>query len=350
MIDLSKSIEEISKQLISIESITGNEKEISECIEEYLKELEIDIYRLDNNLIVNLDNKSSKTVSLIGHLDTVPCSKEEQLNPEVLENKLYGRGAVDMKSGVACMLKLIYDIVKNKVKPKYNLKFIFYESEEGPLPNGLTKLLDEKKLENIDFAYVLEPTNSEYHVGCLGTITCEVVLKGKSAHSASAWLGDNAILKSSKIIKEIDNFEDKKGSINGREYVETMNITQICTSNRHNVIPDECKLTINYRFSPEKSIEEAKEKIKQLVGEHEINIEDGSPSCHVDELDTEFLNSDINKEICQGWTDIAQLNNAGIKAVNFGPGDLSVAHSENEYIKLDELNSFYELLLKHITQ
>ena len=130
-------------------------------------------------------------------------------------------------------------------------------------------------------------------------------------------------------------------------YTETMNVTQISTSNAHNVIPSSCKLTVNYRFAPGRSIQDAKDITKCAIGQ-DVRFIDESPACYVSGNMDDYLKRDIKKSIMQGWADIAQLNAVSIPAVNYGPGDFNLALTSAERISIRELNEFYNSLKEHL--
>lgn len=352
MIDLQKPVEEISAELISIHSVIRNEKEICDRIEETLKAANADVKRYNNSLVCRLDFGKAKTVALVGHIDTVPLTRDNQTEPEFKDGWLWGLGAADMKSGVASMLKIFQDVQDGKTVPDNNLALVFYESEEGPLPNGMNILLDADALAGIDFAFILEPTECRYSVGCLGALTVKKEVKGISAHSANPRTGKNAITEATEIYKavcEADAKISKDNEILGLPFYETINVTQMTTENASNVIPQSCFMTINYRFAPGKSVEEAEQFVYDTIGGTDgVYFVDRSPSCVVESGLEEFLHDDVEQEIMQAWTDIAQLNNAGIPAVNYGAGSIKVAHKPDERIEIAELQAFYEKLSQHI--
>lgn len=351
MLDISKSLEEILSDLIKVESETGNEKELCDKIYNTLKNYNGKLFRVKNSILFNMDFDCEKRVALVGHIDTVPVS-QSSTNPTVKDGFLWGRGACDMKSGLAVMLKCIYDITQGNIKPNKNLAFIFYENEEGSLPNGINFLLDSKVLNDIDFAFVLEPTECRYSVGCLGSLTLEKSIQGISAHSANPKKGKNAIDEALNIYNSISDMNSSISGpreIDGLGYYETVNITTFKTSNKtFNVIPGRVDMIANYRFSPEKGLLEAKSELLEVLGEKDIKIIDESDSCYIGNNGDEFLLPSVEREIMQAWTDIAQLNNNGIPAINYGAGSILHAHKPDERISIKELNSFYKSMIMHI--
>ena len=129
-----------------------------------------------------------------------------------------------------------------------------------------------------------------------------------------------------------------------------MSITGVKTENAHNVIPEKVDLTVNYRFLPLMQLKTAKKRLeRQFSGQSlpnglkmKIEFEDESPSCYVPEKGAEeFLDPEVKRDIFLGWTDVAQLNQAGITAINWGPGRFELAHTKNERISVTHLRDFY---------
>jgi len=352
MLDISISIEDLTADLVKINSVIGNEKEICDEIEKVFIQNGLEFERLGNSIIGRLNFKKERTIALVGHLDSVPQSRENQTQPKIEGNKLTGLGACDMKCGIAAALKILHDVKSGAIQPKHNLLFVLYDGEEGPLPNGITRLLNADKFNNVDFAYILEPTSSKYSVGCLGSLMVKLVFQGISAHSANPKEGINALSEAAEIIKkveEIDRKINKMQKIGGLPFYETINITQLTTENAANVIPQTANMTINYRFSPKKTAEEAEKFIRSFINKNLIYKIGVSNSCIIQPEKTQgFLQDKIECEIMQAWTDIAQLNAAGIPAINFGAGDIKICHKPEEFVNIEELKEFYQLLKTHV--
>jgi succinyl-diaminopimelate desuccinylase len=351
MLDLSLPLVDILKNLIRVKSETGEEKILCDKLQETLSSFEGRLDRVQNSLIFHLDFHKEDRVALVGHIDTVPVD-DSSTEPAIKEGELWGRGACDMKAGLAIMLKIIYDISQGRIEAKHNLSFLFYENEEGALPNGINYLLESGKVEPLDFAFVLEPTEGRYSVGCLGSLTVKKQLHGTSAHSANPIKGKNALIPSMEVFNSILSMNDKIGEsqeIDGLEFYETVNITTLKTANQaFNVIPAQVEMTANYRFSPDKNLAQAEEALWEYLGAEGVEVLDRSDSCYIGTQGEKFLLPKVEREIMQAWTDIAQLNNNGIPAVNFGAGSILHAHKPDERISIGELNSFYTLMVKHL--
>lgn len=351
MFDLSKSLVELLSDLIMVQSETGDEKALCDLLFQTLEGYEGNLTRVKNSLVFSMDFNHEKSIALVGHIDTVPIA-ESSTTPFIKDGELWGRGACDMKSGLAVMLKVLHDISIGLVEPKNNISLIFYENEEGALPNGINFLLDSGALKDIDFAFILEPTECRYSVGCLGSLCIEKGVTGISAHSANPKKGKNALDESLEIyqsVSKMNNNINGTKEIDGLEYYETVNITTFQTTNRaFNVIPARVEFIVNYRFSPNKNLSEATKELLLHIGEEDFNVLDNADSCYIGNSGDDFLLPHVEREIMQAWTDIAQLNNNGIPAINFGAGSILYAHKPDERISIEELNSFYYLMLKHL--
>ncbi len=337
------------KELVEIPSVIGNEKEIADYTENFLKKFfpTERLIRYNNSLIAFDDfDPNKKTLAFIGHLDTVPGVNE--FTGQIIDGKLFGLGASDMKAGLAVMMGLI-EYFHDKER-KFNTIYVFYEKEEGPyVDNGLQPLLDNFDIiQKADLAFALEPTNNKIQVGCLGTMHASIIFEGKRAHSARPWQGENAIHKAADFLKRLADFGYREYEFDGMKFVEVMNATMVEFSGGRNIIPDKFIINVNYRFAPGKSIENAKEEILKLVNnEAKVEFTDLCPSGAVC-LNNPILSELINKfnlpvEAKQAWTDVARLSLYGIDAVNFGPGNAEQAHKKNEYVELSNVEKSFNI-------
>ncbi len=351
MVNITEDLTTILIDLIAIKSESGEEKEICDVLEKTLSNISGELIREKNSLVFNMNFNKMERVALVGHIDTVPVA-ESSIKPVIKDGELWGRGACDMKSGLAVMLKIIDEITKGIIKPKYNLSFVFYENEEGSLPNGVNFLLDSGKLTNIDFAFILEPTEGKYSVGCLGSLAVKKEVFGVSAHSANPKKGVNALDEATTIYNSICMMNEQLGNsrkLDDLDYYETVNVTAFKTTNEtFNVIPSKVEMIVNYRFSPVTETEVALTDLLDYYGEDDITVLDKADSCYIGNKGDKFLHDTIEREIMQAWTDIAQLNKAGIPAINFGAGSITKAHKPDERINIQELLDFYKVMVSHL--
>ena len=202
-------LDKLTHELIAIESVTGDENKILDYIEQYLASSEFsgEIIR-NNGGIIAYHPSSSSSTALVGHVDTVPIDNNQVFQEDL--SKVYGRGSVDMKSGLAVMLEVLTNNFKDVVA-------VFYTAEEGPMAdNGLEILMPILNRDfNLEFAIILEPTDGEVQLGCLGSVNADLQINGKSAHSARPWMGENPILKMSEVINFIQDNEIEEHTIDG---------------------------------------------------------------------------------------------------------------------------------------
>ena len=344
------SLEKLTRDLISIDSVTGNENEILEFIKGYIIDEgysnNIELY--DGGLVVGNSIEDS-VVALVGHVDTVPIS-DEQENIDSSEI-IYGRGAVDMKSGLAVMIKAIIDFQDK------NIIGIFYKGEEGLKEhNGLETLFPEiTNKYNISLGIVFEPTNNEAQLGCQGVLNAELSIQGLEAHSARPWLGDNAVYKLIPLLEYLNNLKPEPIHVDELEYKEVVSVTTITGGRAKNIIPGEVICGINYRFSPDKTTEDAVENLINLLsGYGDLLINDIAESAHPhrkDETVEKFINvTGVKVEPKQAWTDVARFTSSGIPALNFGPGNPDLAHKANEQVAKDDINECFTLIEQFIKE
>lgn len=334
------SLLETSAWLIDIPSVTGSEALLRDAIAGHL--LHLPQKKVGDSLVVGSPNP--RAVLLAGHLDTVP----EQGNSvaRIDGDRLYGLGATDMKGGLAVMIHLLDELGPEKATG------IFYAGEEGPLEGNqmMTVLDDQPWLREARAAIVLEPTDRQVHAGCQGGINASVGFVGISAHSARPWLGENAVTKSAGFLEMMSRLEPEEHIIEGLVFKEVISVTRAEGGIANNVIPARFDLNVNYRFAPDRTPEEAVERLRNICsGADEFELTDVAPAGRVDAAHPLFqeLIAETRAEVAgkQGWTDVAQLSAVGIPAVNFGPGETSLAHKPGESVRVSDLEWVYRSLL-----
>ena len=245
--------------LIDIPSVVGDEGRLCTSLSERLMStwgIE-GVERMGNSLIVG-KRSQRPLILLVGHIDTVPAQGQ---GPAMIEEgRVIGLGSSDMKSGLAVMVHLLED-PSVRLGP-YDVVGLFYDKEEGPADaNGLEPVLQLAPwLSEAEFAVVLEPTDLELQVGCLGTINATVRFEGHSAHSARPWLGENAITKAGAWLAELHDRRPESLPIDGLEFKEVFSVTNASGGIARNIIPASFDLNLNYRFAPDKTLEEAEDK------------------------------------------------------------------------------------------
>jgi succinyl-diaminopimelate desuccinylase len=253
-----------------------------------------------------------------------------------------------MKSGIAVMLKVMNNNFKEVVG-------VFYTAEEGPMVNnGLEYLMPILKKDfNLKFGIILEPTNAEIQLGCLGSLNADLQINGKSAHSARPWMGDNPILKLTDLIEYIQANGIEESVIDGLVFKRIISVTTIQGGSANNVIPSHLNININYRFLPTSNEVEASEFINKTFSKFgDIEIKNTSNGA-LPNLDSQVVKDFIESTGAvvtpkQAWTDIARFSEEGIPAVNFGPGDPLLAHSPDEVVNTNQIVESYESIVKYL--
>jgi succinyl-diaminopimelate desuccinylase len=325
--------------LVDIPSPTGQEEAICRAISDRLSTHPA---RVIQQSVVVGDPAPGK-VLLVGHMDTVPLQGETGVRID--SDRLYGLGATDMKGGVAVMIHLVEALGTE------GLVGVFYAGEEGPIvENQLGPILDTVHgLTEARAGIVLEPSNRELQSGCNGVINATVSFIGEPAHSARPWLGVNAVTKAGPFLTEIGRREPEDREIGGLVFREVMSVTRASGGIANNVVPGRFDLNINYRFAPDRSLDEAELVLRQVCDQADaVDITDRAPAAmpEVDNplFDTLMKASGAPVTVKQGWTDVAQLAARGIPAVNFGPGETDLAHKPGESVRIDDLTWAFESL------
>ena len=235
-----------------------------------------------------------------------------------------------------CALPILL-LAKHLVEPNRDVTYVFYDHEEVEADkNGLGRVVrNHPDWLAGDFAVLMEPTNATVEAGCQGTVRADVVLRGHRAHSARSWMGSNAIHAAGDLLQRLAAYEAAEVEIDGLTYREGMNAVGITGGVAGNVIPDECRVTVNYRFAPDKSEGQAADVVRRVLSGFEVEISDSAPGAlpglsHP--AAAEFV-AMVGREPLPkfGWTDVARFSALGVPAVNYGPGDPSVAHQREEY-------------------
>jgi succinyl-diaminopimelate desuccinylase len=309
------------------------------------------VNRVGNSIIVGA-RTSRPMVLLVGHLDTVPS--QGQGPARVAGGRIHGLGASDMKAGLAVMMHLLAD---DGVRAgPYDTVGVFYDKEEGPADeNGLETVLERADwITDADLAIVLEPTDLEMQLGCVGSINVTLRFLGKAAHAARPWTGENAITKAGRWLARMHEREPEVVTVAGLEFREVATVTTIHGGVARNIVPALTSLNLNYRFAPDKSMEEAESRLRVIAADaDEFEIVDRAPAAGVPEgnqlLKSLIEVSDAPVRPKQAWTDVARLAGRGVPGVNFGPGETSRAHQLDESVPVANLDRAFETLRRFLT-
>lgn len=341
----------LTQALMDIESVSGNERAIADAVEDYLRALDhLETHRDGDTVVARTRLGRAERVVLAGHLDTVPLPTTPGSRGTVpsswADDVLYGRGATDMKGGVAVQLA----IAAGLTDPNRDITFIFYDHEEVEASkSGLGRLLRHApELLEADFAILLEPTNGTVEGGCNGTTRFLLRTTGTAAHSARAWMGHNAIHDLADVLSRLQAHEPATVDVDGLAFRESLNAVRITGGTAGNVIPDAAEVEINYRFAPSKSVGQAEAYVRDLLQGYDIERTDGAPGARpgLNHPAAAAFVAAVGAEPKPkyGWTDVARFSELGIPAVNFGPGDALLAHTDNEHVGAEAIRGCHAAL------
>ena len=332
-LDLSLAAPDLTARLVDAESVSGAEKPLADAIEAALRPLpHLTIHRDGNVVIARTSLGRDQRVVLAGHIDTVPVA--DNVPSRLERGVLYGCGSSDMKSGVAVQLRLAALLPE----PNRDVTYVFYDCEEVEAErNGLLRVAtNSPDLLAGDLAVLMEPTDGLVEGGCQGTLRAEVVAAGKRSHSARSWMGVNAIHEAGGILDVLRAYEPAEPEVDGLTYREGLNAVFIGGGVAGNVIPDECVATVNFRFAPDRSPEQAADHVREVFAGFEVRVTDvagGARPGLGESAAASFARAIGGTPRAKlGWTDVARFSSLGIAAVNYGPGDPLFAHRADEHV------------------
>jgi succinyl-diaminopimelate desuccinylase len=345
---LSLDVVSLTMALVNTPSVSHTEGPIADSVEAALGTLShLQVERFGNTVVARTDLGHAERVVVAGHLDTVPENDNALAYVEM--GKLFGLGACDMKGGLAVMLKAATLGTYGR-----DVTFVFYECEEvAGEHNGLRKLAEQRPdLLQADLAILMEPSNAGVEAGCQGTIRVEVTVTGERAHSARAWKGVNAIHKAGDLLRRLEEHEPRQPVIDGLTYHEGLNAVFVRGGVAGNVVPDECVVTVNYRFAPDRSEDDAIEHLREVFAGFELELTDSAPGARPG-LDTSLATRLVAAvgappRAKLGWTDVARFGQLGIPALNFGPGDPNLAHKPEEHVSVSAVLAAEDALLRFL--
>jgi succinyl-diaminopimelate desuccinylase len=342
VLDLSQDVVSLARALCDVPSVSGDEKQLADAVETALAKLgHLEVLRDGDTIVARTHLGRSERVVLAGHLDTVPIAQNvpSWIQGSGAEAQLYGRGSCDMKSGVAVQLR----IAESVPEPVRDVTFIFYDNEEVQASlNGLGRVAraHPEWIEG-DFAVLLEPSGATVEGGCNGTMRVEVTVHGTAAHPARSWMGHNAIHDAGHVLTRLSAYQPRSVEVEGLVYREGVNAVGIRGGIAGNVIPDLCVVTVNYRFAPDRTIEEAAGHLRELFDGYDVVVTDAAAGARpgLDHPAAKAFLDAIGRAPAPkyGWTDVARFSALGIPAVNYGPGDPSLAHRDDEHCPTAEL-------------
>ncbi|MDN3016089.1 M20 family metallopeptidase [Paenibacillus sp. BSR1-1] len=354
------------QSLIQVDSVNpqGNEKRVAEVIQAYLKSsnLQVELDDLGNNranLFVTYPSGTTDEKYLVysGHFDTVPLGKIEwehdPFSGEVAGNKVYGRGTTDMKGGVAAMVLAMKYLEQAGVKLKGKLQFVGTAGEEVD-GFGAKKVVEKGQIDKATALVVSEPSENQIFHAHKGCLWLEITTYGKTAHGSMPDQGINAILTMNEFINSLKTyqFEYAPHLVLGHP---TMNIGTIEGGVKTNVVPDQCKMTLDIRTVPGQNNERILKDIENLIktvaakseATYELTVINSMESVGTNESDDfvqlaiatgkNYLDLELKPSGVNYYTDASvYCPHLQVPAIIFGPGKPTLAHQPNEYVEIDK--------------
>lgn len=341
----------LTAALVDIPSVSGAEGLLADLIESALREQapHLVVERDGDALVARSNLGRERRVVIAGHLDTVPIADNVPGRWE--GERLFGCGSTDMKGGVAVALHLAATLIE----PVHDVTYVFYDCEEVEASrNGLGRLeRNHREWLTGDFALLMEPTNAAVEAGCQGTLRAVIALTGVRAHTARNWVGSNAIHAAAPILAKLAGYDARRVMIDGCEFREGLSAVKIEGGVAGNVVPDVCRITVNFRFAPDRTEEQAAAYVRELFARYDVTITDSaggalpglkSPAA------AGFIAAVGATPLAKlGWTDVARFAALGIPAVNFGPGDPLIAHTADESVDTRQITAATETLKRYLT-
>jgi succinyl-diaminopimelate desuccinylase len=341
-LDLDADVVSLARALCDIPSVSGEERAIADAVEQALTRLpHLKVSRDGDAVVARTELGRPDRVVIAGHLDTVPIADNlpTWLDGEGSGLTLHGRGSVDMKAGVAVQLRVAAGIPE----PRHDLTFVFYDQEEVEASrSGLGRLARGHPDWLVgDFAILCEPTAATVEGGCQGTMRVDVAVPGVAAHSARSGRGTNAIHAAVAVLRTLNDYRAREVDVDGLLYREGLSAVGIRGGIAGNVIPDLCVVSVNYRFAPDRDVAGAEAHLRELFSGFDVTVTDAAPGARPGlhhPAAAEFVAAVGRPPAAKfGWTDVSRFSALDVPAVNYGPGDPNLAHTDGEHCPVDQI-------------
>ena len=353
MLDLRGDPIALTAALVDIPSESRQESRIADEVEAALRTQTagFEIIRSGNAVLARTDRGLPGRVLLAGHLDTVPAAGNLPSHRDGTD--LYGCGTSDMKSGDAVFLHLAATVAE----PSHDLTLVFYDCEEiEATANGLGRI--ERDLPDwlaADVAVLGEPTGGLIEAGCQDTLRAVISVTGTRAHSARSWLGDNAIHKVGAVLARLSQYRAREVDIDGCTYREGLSAVRIDGGVAGNVIPDAASVTVNFRFAPDRTVEQAFGHVREVFDGLAVSIRQTDaaagalPGLNRPSAAALVAAAGGRVRAKYGWTDVSRFAALGIPALNYGPGDPNLAHTVDERVDVSQIVAVTDVLRAYLT-
>jgi succinyl-diaminopimelate desuccinylase len=311
-----------------------------------------DIHAL--SAVVGPDEESARaTLILHGHYDVVP-GHPEQFAPREEGDRLFGRGAYDMKGALASMMCALRDVADQR---DVRVRLVCVPDEESEdIERRTSDDLVRRGLVG-DFAITGEPTDLHVGIQAKGVLACRLIVHGRAAHGSTPWLGDNAVLKAIDVFRRIESlpFSRESSELFDRP---SINLGRISGGDALNKVPDECTMFLDIRYLPNQDPGDILEQIR-TVPDMQVARTFIHPPAHVSRTNpyvlalTETVGRLTSGESMSvgrdGASDAVSFLRAGIPAVEFGPAGAG-HHGPEEWVSISSLTRYRQALTDFVMQ
>jgi len=368
-----KELNELLQGLIQIKSVNppGNENQIANFIREFLLKNNIhsELVPLEegrSSVIAKIEGKEERNITLCGHLDTVRVKEEDWTKPAfqglIEKGKMYGRGASDMKGGVAAILYAAVLLKRRGIVPKKTVQLALTADEEWGY-RGAKNLVDGGYFDRTDFLIITEPSNLQVSIEGKGELWIRAKFYGKSAHGSTPEVGINTIIPGSEFVVNVTERYEKIFDADPFWGKTSMNIGRFHGGIQVNIVPNYSEIQLDFRVISEedkkravelvrKTGEEIAKKYKVQFVEEIFNYHPPiftSPDNHYVKkfLQTVGAKEVIITKYCTDGATIIPIKK--MPFIIFGPGDITQSHQNDEYIELESLYRAVEIFVEFLT-
>jgi len=353
VLDLHGDPAALTAALVDIPSESRHEQRIADEIEAALRAQTtgFEVIRNGDAVLARTNLGKPSRVLLAGHTDTVPAA--DNVPSRLVGGVLHGCGTSDMKSGDAVFLHLAATVTD----PAHDITLVLYDCEEiEASANGLGRI--ERELPDwldADVAILGEPSGGYIEAGCQGTLRVVISAAGTRVHSARSWLGDNAVHKLGDVLARLTQYRARRVDIDGCGYREGLSAVRIDGGIAGNVIPDAATVTVNFRFAPDRTVEQAFAHVVEVFDGLDVGIElTDSAAGALPGLSRPAAAALVDAAGGQvrakyGWTDVSRFAALGVPAVNYGPGDPNLAHRTDEHVEVEQIAAVTDMLRRYLT-
>jgi len=376
------NVVEEAKRLIAIPSVTGGEADIARYLESELRGVGCATRLFEAgperfNLYAQFGGAPSAKPGILfhGHMDTVaPHGMDAPFVPREEDGQIYGRGSVDQKGGIAAVISALRDLAASGLKLAKPVALVCVIDEESEHRGSMA--LKEMGID-AEFGVVTEPTGLKLGIGCKGTAPILVHVKGKAAHGCRPWLGENAVLAGMEIARLLMGMELPVADVPGiGEARASLNLGKMDGGRAYNIVADTCDLWFDRRLIPGETQAGALEQFRTTIAAYParpgvtVSADIARPDWNWEpikrrgllpamtdmgdatiELLKQAHTSVVGDEPVLFFTDGYQemdflINDLGMNAVQYGPGDSSLCHTDNERLDIGQLERCARVYLR----